>query len=82
VDTEQMTRTFVGESQVTERIEIGLRRPDTEIPNGNLEFIDPTLLPGRITLSYDGYHFDIMERGYYVDGDYFDWQPIQSESDK
>lgn len=45
-----------------------------QIDGINMTFRDETRLPGRIKFEIAGKQFDVMERGVYIDGDYYDWQ--------
>ena len=52
----------------------GLRVADRLIPACVVEFIDTTILPGRIRIRIDAQSYDVMERAVIVGGKEYAWQ--------
>jgi hypothetical protein len=59
--------------------EVDLRSGNSVIPGCSIEFSDTTILPGRFKIRIGTTLFDVMERGIFVEGKEFDWQPRDPE---
>jgi hypothetical protein len=60
--------------RVAERQVVVLDSDSVTIPEGQIEFSDTTLMPGRFTIRIGQTIFDVMSRGINVDGEHFWWR--------